>query len=140
LGTLSPSAQQPGGNVTTIDGYSVELPAHLAVERKPGPDFLVTLFNRNDTQLLGAYSGNHPSVDAPPHTAKRRTLKINGKEAAYVTHRDSTGRHCGEMLVALRYDERLKFGFYVHFFYCVATQSDVQTVERIMFSVKATEF
>jgi hypothetical protein len=62
------------------------------------------------------------------------------RDATYVTYRDAAGTHCGEMLVTRRLDKRLRLGFYVHFFYCVASESDMQTVERIMFSVRATEF
>lgn len=122
-------------------GFTVQLPADIAVKKSELVDFDTYEFSRaaDGTVLLGAYAGNAPDFpQSVPGNANQGIKQINGLRATSYRWTDAAGRFHAELLIELAPSTEPRFPQFLHYWYHDLTAADAARVDGIVESTVAT--
>ena len=122
-------------------GFTVQLPAGIAVKKSEMVDFDIYEFSRtaDGPILLGAYAGNAPDFPrSVPGNANEGIKQINGLRATSYRWTDAAGRFHAVLLIELAPRGVVRFPLYVHYWYHDLTGTDAALSDGIIESTVAT--
>ncbi len=118
-------------------GFTVQLPAGIAVRKSESIDFDTYEFSRpaDGTILLGAYAGNAPDFpQSVPSNANEGIKQINGLRATSYRWTDAAGRFHAALLIELAPQTEPRFSQFLHYWYHDLTGSDAALSDGIIAS------